>query len=171
MFYLLLILNIYPPFKTYSVWMCVYVLRGMWVYSFQQKPYHVVQTISLMLFKMVPGKLIYPNKTLHEKCPNTEFLMVRIFPYLDWIWRFTACVNLRIQSKYRKIRTRKNSVFGHFSRSVKLTELWFSFYCSEGYFCLRHMNQLLVFNPFLASDFLSSSLKYQKDLGFLMIKR
>ena len=24
-------------------------------------------------------------------------------------------VNLRIQSKYRKIRTRKNSVFGHFS--------------------------------------------------------
>ena len=26
-------------------------------------------------------------------------------------------VNLRIQSKYRKIRTRKYSVFGHFSRS------------------------------------------------------
>ena len=26
-------------------------------------------------------------------------------------------VNLRIQSEYRKIRTRKNSVFGHFSRS------------------------------------------------------
>ena len=27
-------------------------------------------------------------------------------------------VNLRIQSEYRKIQTRKNSVFGHFSRSV-----------------------------------------------------
>ena len=27
-------------------------------------------------------------------------------------------VNLRIQSEYGKIRTRKNSVFGHFSRSV-----------------------------------------------------
>ena len=26
-------------------------------------------------------------------------------------------VNLRIQSEYRKIRTRKNSVSGHFSRS------------------------------------------------------
>ena len=25
--------------------------------------------------------------------------------------------NVRIQSKYRKIRTRKNSVYGHFSRS------------------------------------------------------
>ena len=27
-------------------------------------------------------------------------------------------VNLRIQSEYREIRTRKNSVFGHFSRSA-----------------------------------------------------
>ena len=29
-------------------------------------------------------------------------------------------VNLRVQSKYRKIPTRNNSVFGHFSRSVGL---------------------------------------------------
>ena len=36
--------------------------------------------------------------TLHEKCPNTELS--------------------RIQSEWGKIRTRKNSVFGHFSRSV-----------------------------------------------------
>ena len=27
-------------------------------------------------------------------------------------------VNIRIQSEYRKIRTRKNSIFGHFTRSV-----------------------------------------------------
>ena len=37
--------------------------------------------------------------TLREKCPNTELFLVRI------------------QSKYRKIRTRENSLFGHFSRS------------------------------------------------------
>ena len=36
---------------------------------------------------------------LREKCPNTEFLLVCIHP------------------KYGKIRTRKMSVFGHFSRS------------------------------------------------------
>ena len=30
-------------------------------------------------------------------------------------------VNLRIQSEYRKMRTRKNSVFGHFSCSVLLS--------------------------------------------------
>ena len=34
--------------------------------------------------------------TLREKCPNTEFFLVRI------------------QSEYRKIKTRKNSVFVHF---------------------------------------------------------
>ena len=52
------------------------------------------------------------------KCPITEFFLVRIFLYSDWIRRFT--VNLRIQSKYGKICTRKNSVFGPFSRSVKV---------------------------------------------------
>ena len=30
-------------------------------------------------------------------------------------------INLRIHSEYRKIRTRKNSVFGHFSRSELVT--------------------------------------------------
>ena len=39
------------------------------------------------------------NTTLREKCPNTEFFPVRIFPHSNWI------------------QTRKNSVFGHFSRS------------------------------------------------------
>ena len=32
------------------------------------------------------------------------------------------CVNLRIQSEYRKIRTRKKSVFGHFSSSAYFTQ-------------------------------------------------
>ena len=31
-------------------------------------------------------------------------------------------VNLLIQSEYRKIRTRKNSVFGHFSRSGNISK-------------------------------------------------
>ena len=41
---------------------------------------------------------------LREKCPNTEFFLVRAFPHSDWI----------------KIRTRESSVFGHFSRSGSL---------------------------------------------------
>ena len=54
------------------------------------------------------------SKKVREKSPNTEYFLIRIFPYFAWIRRFT--VNLRIPSKYGKIRTRRNSVFGHFSR-------------------------------------------------------
>ena len=52
--------------------------------------------------------------TLREKCPNTEFFSGLYFPVFGLIYS----VNLRVQSKYKKIRTRKSSVFGHFSRTV-----------------------------------------------------
>ena len=62
-----------------------------------------------------PSKL---SNALRENCPNAEFFLVRIFLHLDWIRRFTIYyVNLCIQFEYTKIRTRKDSVFGHFSRS------------------------------------------------------
>ena len=55
--------------------------------------------------------------TLCEMCPNMEFFLVRIFPHSDMnTERYEE--SLRIQSECGKIRTRKNSVFGHFSRSV-----------------------------------------------------
>ena len=119
----------------------------------------------------INGNYFWVQWTLREKCPNTEFFLVRIFLYSDWIRRFTELENrsfsnvfrgkrnwlflkmarilycstawkvskygvfsctyfslfglnteiysviLRIQFKYSRIRTRKNSVFGHFSRS------------------------------------------------------
>ena len=55
------------------------------------------------------------ENTLREKKSKYGLFLVRIFPHLDWIQRYS--VNLRIQPECRKIRTRKNSVFGHFSRS------------------------------------------------------
>ena len=45
------------------------------------------------------------SETLREKCPNTELFLVRIFTNLDGI------------------RTRSNSVFGHFHVVKDLTEL------------------------------------------------
>ena len=54
--------------------------------------------------------------TLREKCPNTEFFSGPYFPAFGTNTEIYG-VNLRIQSEYRKIRTRKNSVFGHCSRS------------------------------------------------------
>ena len=40
-------------------------------------------------------------------------------------------VNLRIQSEYRKIRTRNSSVFGHFSRSAKVKKTLLTFDLDE----------------------------------------
>ena len=48
-----------------------------------------------------------------EKCPNTEFILVRIFP--------TRLVKLRIQLEQGKIRTLRSSVFGLFSHIAQLT--------------------------------------------------
>ena len=45
------------------------------------------------------------NVTLREKCPNTELFLVRI------------------QSECEKTRTRNNSIFGHFSRSVHVGDV------------------------------------------------
>ena len=42
------------------------------------------------------------KQSLRKMCPNTELFLVRIFLYSDWI------------------RTRNNSVFGHYSRSEYL---------------------------------------------------
>ena len=54
---------------------------------------------------------------LPEKCPNTEFFSGPYFPVFG-LNREIYSVNIRIQFEYGKKRTRKNSVFGHFSRSA-----------------------------------------------------
>ena len=54
----------------------------------------------LVLKGIIFSETKYVFLPLREKCPNTEFFLVRI------------------QSKYRKIWTGKNSIFGHFSGSI-----------------------------------------------------
>ena len=55
--------------------------------------------------------------TMREKCPKYGVISGPNFPVFGLNTEIYG-VNLRIQSEYRKIRTRKNSAFGHFSRSV-----------------------------------------------------
>ena len=64
---------------------------------------HIIYTITI-------HRMDKPKISLPEICPNTEFLLVHIFLYLE--------LNILIQSKYSKIRIRKISVFGHFSHSL-----------------------------------------------------
>ena len=58
-------------------------------------------------------------ETIREKCPNTEFFLVRIFPHSDWIRRFTP-----YSVRMRENTTRKNSVFEHFSRCENFIREW-----------------------------------------------
>ena len=115
------------------------------------------QAVSLfgpILFDRGCSVLHFPTP-LREKCSNTEFFLVRIFPHLDWIRRDTEWVSLRIQSKCRKIQSSKNSVFGHFSRSAHTfnscfseNELtWYSFFLSKEmiFSCKRYKHQLQHF--------------------------
>ena len=89
-----------------------------WKQSFRK---HILWILLFSKYFERKVKWIWPCTmllALLEKCPNTMFFLVRIFLYSDWIRRFN--VNLSIQSEYRKILNRKNSVFGHFSRSVDI---------------------------------------------------
>ena len=64
--------------------------------------------------------VLYFTFSLREKCTNTKYFLVCIFPYSD-----VKGVNLLIQSEYGNIRTRKNSVSEHFSRSVSVVLFFF----------------------------------------------
>ena len=103
------------------------------------------------------------NSHCVKKCPNTNSFVVRIFLYTDWL----HSVNLRIPSEYRKILTRKNSVFRHFPRSVIF--LWFAHLLIVSrslfiaYFCVSFTTEkieLLLANIFKIKDILDD--KYKK---------
>ena len=64
--------------------------------------YHNASYLLLHCVKNVQMRSYFPVFGL-----NTEGLNMEIYG-----------VNIRIQSEYRKIRTRNNSLFGHFSRSI-----------------------------------------------------
>ena len=62
-----------------------------------------------IVFRLFVGAATKNMESLPGKGSNTEFF---------WsVFSRIYSVNVRIQSKYGKIRTRKNSVFGYFSRS------------------------------------------------------
>ena len=68
-----------------------------------------------ILFTKFTVHIIKPS--LCEKCPNTEFFSGPYFPrFGQHTERYS--VSLRFQFECGKILTRKNSIFGHFSRNV-----------------------------------------------------
>ena len=70
------------------------------------------------------GRLLLSN-WLRVSSLNFDTLIwhcVKSVQIQNFFWSVFSC----IQSKYRKIQTRKNSVFGHFSRSESLVETFYT---------------------------------------------
>ena len=70
------------------------------------------------LFKSNYRKIIVKQSCLPFSCPIVTggYHCVKSVQIRSLFWSVFSC----IQSEYRKIRNRKNSVFGHFSRSACL---------------------------------------------------
>ena len=81
--------------------------------NYLQQPFEVSFVVSLLLMNWSYFKIL---QSLCEKCPNTEFFW-SVFPRIWTEYGDIYAVNFCIQSEYEKIRTRKNSVFGHFLHS------------------------------------------------------
>ena len=65
--------------------------------------------------------LHYIWHTLHEKCPNPEFLLVRIAFYLDWIQENTDQKNLRIWTLFTQWQLAgKEAIFNNLSKPIEL---------------------------------------------------
>ena len=45
----------------------------------------------IVFVEIILSNRILIKYALREKCPNTEFFLVRIFPHSDWIRRDTSC--------------------------------------------------------------------------------
>ena len=77
-----------------------------------------VSTFSVSLILLKPaGWRIFFQIQLHSYCVESVQIWSLSDPYFPVLGLNTEIYGV-VQSEYRKIRTRKNSVFGHFSRSV-----------------------------------------------------
>ena len=94
--------------------------------------------------------------TLREKCPNTEFFLVCIWPYLYWLREDTLFLPV-FSPNAGKYRPEKNSVFGHFSRKINYF-LWFFFTLVRKnrflYCILLHKKSIKIYAAFYVSYFL-----------------
>ena len=84
------------------------------------------------------------KKAVFKDKPKGLFTAWRVFKYLVFFW------SVDIQSEYSKIRTRKNSKSGHFSRIVFLITLFYTSTLSR------------LFYPFLPISLYSNTRHFQK---------
>ena len=59
-----------------------------------QKDIHCAKNVQIQSFLWSVFSCIWTEcRDLLRKCPNTEFFLVRVFPYFDWMRRFTEKIS------------------------------------------------------------------------------
>ena len=93
---------------------------------------------------------------------NTESVTVwKVSKYADFSRPYFSGVSLLIQSEYGKIRTRKNSVFGYFSRSGNLNfDMHISKLCNKSAGQLNALNRINRYLGFAEKKVLINSFIY-----------
>ena len=96
-----------------------------WLWSQEQEGGSTCVNFLLVLFnKVLAADLLSSSSLSLDSCIFYIIHRVISGPYFPLFWMNTEIysANLRIQSEYRKIRTRENFLFGHFSRSNTLNK-------------------------------------------------
>ena len=100
----------------------------------KKKKYSSISYLSIHIesycFKRQPHRMVKPTQTICRQLKrNFACCVAIILPIMhcaqsvqirSCFWPVFPC----IRTEYRKIRTRNNSVFGHFSRSDETVKLW-----------------------------------------------
>ena len=75
---------------------------------------------------------------LREKCPNTEFFLVSIFPHVDWIWRDTPYLSVFSPNagKYGLGKTPNLDSF----YAVRYVDIDETLYPYRGHICIKQYN-------------------------------
>ena len=104
---------------------------------------------SLPLLNNFVSNVLQTQPVLHRSFSTAwKVSKYRVFsgPYFPLLW-LPIFINLLIQPEYRKIRTRKNSVFGQFSSIVRFRKIlkstfWMSLYNIDPFSCLSFKTTL-----------------------------
>ena len=161
---------------------CIFSLSSFWLFSSNWQGFHDhIRDVSLDLITAwkvskygVVSSPYFPVFGLnYEDLLRKPPYSIRIQENMDqkWLRIWTLFANLPMQSEYREIRTRNNSVFGHFSHSADVyfhhqnchvrshSSSWFSVACATPLVifltsCLLHLvRQSFCWNCFRDSDF------------------
>ena len=96
-----------------------------------------IQIINKHFTQKLLIQLLIIISSLYGKCPNTKFFLVLIFPYSDWIRRFTPCsvdndrnricmTRYNLLVAYHASNTKRGGVyiyFKHLLSAIKINEL------------------------------------------------